>query len=212
MGHAGLGARDHDGVEGIALAAVSQHAVDQLRGDLALGHAGADKGQDLLQRLLADALGADHGGDLSLRLDRAEPDEEIPGALQLHAELLLPGEEGRVAELLILRRELFRAELPDGLAQARAEGPFPVEQAHVHALGLLVCRLDIAGVGQQEGLFPAHEHSPVGKGEARGIALVLLVGDEDRVKIAGDELCADAFDLIHGMYSFFIKSYPLCLP
>ena len=63
-----LAAGDDDGVKGIALGAVFEHIIDQLRGDLSFGHAGLDYVQHSLQRLFAYALRLDHAGDLFLGL------------------------------------------------------------------------------------------------------------------------------------------------
>ena len=176
---------------------MTEHAVDKLRRDLTFGHAGLYDVQDLVQRRLADALGVDHGGDLLLGLDHPEVPKQLARALELHAELLLPAEEGRVAEALVLRRDLFGAHLREGLFELGSQRACPVEHAHLSALGLLFGRLDVAGVGDKEGLLPADEHRAVGKGEARGIALVFLVGDKQRVQTALDEFFPDSCDLIH---------------
>ena len=63
-----LAAGDDDGVKGIALGAVFEHIIDQLRGDLSFGHAGLDYVQHRLQRLFAYALRLDHAGNLFLSL------------------------------------------------------------------------------------------------------------------------------------------------
>ena len=134
------------------------------------------------KRGLADALGADHGGDLLLALDGAQLCEEVARAAKPDIQLLFPAEETRVAELLILRRDFFRAELGKGLAQSLHKRVLLVELADLHALGLLFGGLDIAGVRDQEGLFFSYENCAVGKGETRRVALVLLVGDKQGVK------------------------------
>ena len=47
MGQAAVGAGDHNGVEGHLIRAKAQHVVLESGGDFPLGHAGADKPDDL---------------------------------------------------------------------------------------------------------------------------------------------------------------------
>ena len=103
-----------------------------------------------------------------------------------------------MAQALLLGAQLFHA----GLGQRRLNEPhqrvLPVEHLHLGAVaGGLLRRLDIAGIGQQPGLFPTDDHSAVGKGEARREALVLLIEDEQRVQMVFREFCLDSCDVVH---------------
>ena len=153
--------------------------------------------QYLLQCRLADALGADHGSDFLLGFYRAKCSEKVARAFKLKPKLLFPAEKCRVTQALILRRNMLGIDFIQSLPELHGQRVSLIKKAYLSPFGLLLCRLDIAGVGNQKRLIPANQHGPVGKGKACGIALVLFVGNKQRIKIASMKFFADSCDLIH---------------
>ena len=198
VGLAGVLAGDDDGVKGIALAAKAEHAVDQLGGDFLLGHAGADDLQGLFQGLLADPLGGDHAAQLFFVLRGAKLFHERPGGLKAQAEQVLEIRILGVAELPVLggeRRELLLRK--DPAEQTHLGVRVVIEQHLGAAAGRRFGRFDVAGVGDQPGLFPGDQDKAVREGKARGIALVLLVGQQKGVEPQGVEFFLNLQNVVH---------------
>ena len=170
VGQAGVLSGDDDGIKGVALAAETQHAVDELGCDLLLAHAGTDDLQGLVQRLLADGLGLLHKGDLFGVFGGAKLRHQIPGRHQRQSELLLELRVGGMRELLILGRDLLQLLFLQELLQYRCHrvGVVKLQDGDLRpdrAGG----RLGIARVGQKPGLFPGYEDAAVRKRKAAGI-------------------------------------------
>ena len=198
MRHTGLFAGDDDGVEGVALAAVEQHAVHQLRRDLTLGHAGLDDAQHFRQRLFADGLRLAQIADLLLGLGGAQLGEYRLRGQKLHSQRLLIAEILGVAQLLLLGTETLHARFLECGLDQREAAVLAVEHLHIAAAGGGVGRgLDIAGVRDEPRGGARDNHGAVGEREAGGVALVLLVGNEHGVKIFFDQLFLNFFDVVH---------------
>ena len=198
MRHAGLFAGDDDGVEGVALAAVEQHVVHQLRRDLTLGHAGLDDAQHFRQRLFADGLRLAQIADLLLGLGGAQLGEYRLRGQKLHSQRLLIAEILGVAQLLLLGAETLHARFLECGLDQREAAVLAVEHLHIAAAGGGVGRsLDIAGVRDEPRGGARDNHGAVGEREAGGVALVLLVGNEHGVKIFFDQLFLNFSDVVH---------------
>ena len=198
VGQTGLGAGDHNGVKGVALAAVAEHTVDQLCCHFPLGHAGPDDLQRLFKGKLADALGLAHGFDFPGALCRAQIGEDILSGQERQAQTLFQPQIFAVAQLLLLRAQTGDlCLLQSGNEQGKA-AVLLVEHLHgdaaVHAA---LRRFYVARIGEQPGLFAAHKHIAVGKGEAGGVALVLFVGDQDGVKLLLTQFFLNFCNTVH---------------
>ena len=196
VGQAGVLSGDDDGIKGVALAAETQHAVDELGCDLLLAHAGTDDLQGLVQRLLADGLGLLHKGDLFGVFGGAKLRHQIPGRHQRQSELLLELRVGGMGELLILGRDLLQLLFLQELLQYRCHrvGVVKLQDGDLRpdrAGG----RLGIARVGQKPGLFPGYEDAAVRERKAAGITLVFFVRDEQGLGLC--QLFTDACQMIH---------------
>ena len=178
MGHARVRAGEHDGVKARALCAETQHAVDELGRDLALGHAGADDSADLRERLVRDLLRLIHHRQLLRLLGRAQVADQVLRRLQLQAEELLIGCELGIARCLLLAAEDLHVRLAQDALHERAHRRLARAQQHLGDAGQRGARgLDVAGVGDEKCLVHRHDHGAVRGREAGGEPAVVFVGE-----------------------------------
>ena len=104
-----------------------------------------------------------------------------------------------MAELRILRRERINTLCAQNVLYARGERASAVIEHHLHALRLLLRRLDIARVRYEPRAAARHHHRPVRKREVSGVALILLVRYEYGVKLSLPERFLYFPDIIHYM-------------
>ena len=173
MRHAGVCARHRYGVKAVALAAVLEHSIAYLGGDIALGDAGTDYVQHIVQRFLGYRLRAAHAANFRLILGCAQPVKQALARMQLNAEHPLPVEVRPVRERKLLSPEHFHTAFGHCLAHELRKALACAEHAHRYITrNALLRRLDIARVGQQERPVERYEHRAVSEGKARCVALI----------------------------------------
>ena len=138
--HTGVRAGDGDGVKAVALGAVAHHAVGQLGGQLALGKAGLDERQRLLQRLFGYALGGYEPVQLVRALVRAQRLHQRPRGGEAPAEQALHLRVQSVGELVLLGAYLAAYVRAERLERGSERGLDRGEQ-HLHALDALALRV-----------------------------------------------------------------------
>ena len=177
---------------------MAQHAVHQLCGKLPLAHAGADERQRLGKGKLGNALRLAHGGDLLLALGAAQGAQYALRRLKPYAQRLFIAQKPRVAELFLLRADARQALRVDNGAYAVRERATRVEEDDVcDAARRVLRRLDIARVREKPRAAPRDEHRPVREREAQCVALIFLVGYEQRVECVRFKLPLDFFEIVH---------------
>ena len=148
VGHGGVGAADNDGGEGQALGAQLVEAVDQLRGQLLLGHADLDPLADLGEGTVGDGLGLAHTLQLVLLLDDPEGVQVRLAGHQPGVELFLVIAELRHSQAVFLKAQGEDLEVRDGLVELLDVAVFLGHHADLKALEVLFGGLDVAGVGE----------------------------------------------------------------
>ncbi len=175
-------ARDHDRVKGHVFAAVQQHQVGQPRRDLLLGHARADIVQRFRERAFRDALGADDAFDLARLLDKAQPVHKARLGRRFGRQPLFPALVGRKGQRLVLKRNALRAVCRNAGVYRFTVAHAGADLAHLEALDLRARRFDIAEIREENGALRGNIARARRGVEPRGIAAVLLAGQQERVK------------------------------
>ena len=189
VGHAGIRARNGDGVKGVALAAVLEEPVAYLGGYITLRYARADDAQNVVERFFGDSLRRAHMRLLLFVLGSAQLVKYALAGRELQPQQLFVVKILPVRQAQFLRAErLHRAGSKLGLYKlgkpfSRAEEPQP----EIRGNGLFG-GLDVSGIGEKEGALPRYEHRAVGKGKARRVELVFHVGYQNAVKVFLSEL------------------------
>ena len=198
VGLAGVPTGDDDGVEGIALTAVSEHPIDQFGGNFLLGHAGANDLQCLFQGFFADPLCGDHAAQFLLVLGGPQLFHQCAGRLQIHSEQPLKIYILGVAEFPVFSCEGRKFLAVENLAEQAHLGMRVVKKQYLGTAAChRLCRLDIARIGNQPGFFPGDQDKAVRKRKTRGIALVFFVSQQNGAETVRDQFVLDLHNVVH---------------
>ena len=160
MGHAAVGAGNHNGIKGQALGAVFIHPVDELRLKLQLGHAGLDNGQRFQKCPVGNFLGLTHPLDLPGLFDAPESvDPRIIGH-QSGIEILLQIPELRNGQIVLLKAQGGDAKIRNGFVDTLGIVPRALDIQNLKIPDILLGGLNIPAVGEiPAALFADHRHT-----------------------------------------------------
>ena len=181
MGHTGIGAGNDDGIKGQALAAVFIEAVDQLRRKLLFRHALADAAADLRKGAIRDLLGLDHPLQLPRLLGGAECVDPLLRWDEFRVE---PGGEAvqlRNGQICLLKAQGRDAEVGNVPVQLSKEVPAEVDDLKV--MDIVLCRFDIAAVGEVPGAVLAHNGVALGNVELRRVHTAVAGGQKQTLNL-----------------------------
>ena len=196
VGHGAVGARSYDGVKGHPPPAPAQQLIHQPGGDLLLRQPRADEVQDLPKRLVGDALGLAHPGQLLLVLGGPQPVQQALSRHQLTGEAVFPASQLIRTHPAALKTHPLQSPAPDLLPRQGQMALPPLCQHDFRPCHLLPGRLDVPAVSGVVGPVPAHQ-DPALPLKAHSVALAGGAGDQHGVQAVLRQLCGDFCNMIH---------------
>ena len=187
MGHAGVGARHHNGVKGQAIGAVFIQAVNQLCAKLLLRHPHPDPGQDLGKGLVCDLLGLLHQAQLIGLFLGPESIDGLLAGLQGGGQLLFIGAELLHRQIALFKAQGVNAKLCTSLIDAGRVGVIPVHCQDLKALQILLSRLGIPAVCEIPAAGPGNQGHALGNVKLRRIVAAVPAGEQKAVQLTSQQ-------------------------
>ena len=181
MGQAGVGAGDHDGVKGQPRTAVFVHAVDQLRLELQLGHAGMNPGDNLGEGLVGDGLGLAHQRQFPVLLGAPEVVNGLIVGYQSGVQVLFVVEILLRREIMLLISKRGDAKVGNGLVEQLNVVVGPGHFQNLEALQVLFGGLDVAAVGEVAAALFRDDGDALGDVEFRAVMAAVTGGQQQAV-------------------------------
>ena len=184
MGHTGIGAGNHNGIEGQTLGAVFIHPVDELRLQLQLGHTGLDNGQGLHKGLVGNLLGLAHQLDFPRLFYPPEAVDFGVAGQELCLQILFQVHKFRHGQVVFLIAQAGDAEVLNGLVDALGIIPGTQNILDLEALQILLGGLNVAAVRiVPAALFADHRHA-LGNVEFRAVVAAVAGGQQKSVYLS----------------------------